>query len=463
MRRRMEVPRTIFRAYDIRGIYGGELTLATAERVGATFAAYHASKGTSGRICIGRDARTSSPDLEAAVIAGLRSGGCDVESVGMVPIPVANWWTWRGDFAGGVYITASHNPAEYNGIRFRHPDGTGFTDGNTEVRDLFFAGAPPSSAVEGDLSHVPEEEVLELFATFAAERIGSLEGMKIALDPGNGVGGVILESLFQRFGATTEIINGEPDGSFPNRPSEPAPKNIGALMSLVAEGDFDCGIAFDGDCDRCVFVDDLGRAVQTEKIGIILARELLKLRRGPVLANVPCSMVLEDEIPKLGAKLVWIRVGDVFVCEELKKHDAVLALEISAHLFAPDLTEFLFDDPLIISLKVAELLHGSGRTLAALADEIPSLPYEELKFTCPDEIKFDLNTALQADFTQRGYRVETIDGVKVWLDDGWVLLRPSNTQPVMRMFVEARTPERMLEIKAEFIKEYEKTLASLSG
>lgn len=181
------------------------------------------------------------------------------------------------------------------------------------------------------------------------------------------------------------------------------------------------------------------------------------------MANVPCSMVLEDEIPKLGAKLVWIRVGDVFVCEELKKHDAVLALEISAHLFAPDLTEFLFDDPLIISLKVAELLHGSGRTLAALADEIPSLPYEELKFTCPDEIKFDLNTALQADFTQRGYRVETIDGVKVWLDDGWVLLRPSNTQPVMRMFVEARTPERMLEIKAEFIKEYEKTLASLSG
>ena len=463
MRRRMATPRNIFRAYDIRGIYGSELTLVTAERVGATFAAYLASKGASGRICIGRDARTSSLDLEAAVTAGLRSGGCDVVSVGMVPIPVANWWTWHGDFAGGVYITASHNPAEYNGIRFRHPDGTGFTDGNTEVRDLFFADDPPVSVAEGGLSRVPEADVLELFAAFAAERIGSLAGMRIALDPGNGVGGVILESLFQRFGATTEIINGEPDGRFPNRPSEPAPKNIGALMELVAAGDFDCGIAFDGDCDRCVFVDDRGRAVPTEKIGILLVPELLKLRQGPVLANVPCSMVLEDEIPKLGAELIWIRVGDVFVCEELKKHDAILALEISAHLFAPDLTEFLFDDPLIISLKVLELLRASGRKLSELADEIPSLPYEELKFACPDEIKFDLNAALQADFTARGYRVETIDGVKVWFDDGWVLLRPSNTQPVMRMFIEARTPERLAEIRTEFTAEYEQALASLSG
>ena len=459
----MEVPRTIFRAYDIRGVFGSELTLETAERVGATFAAYLASNGASGRICIGRDARTSSPDLETAVIAGLRSGGCGVESVGMVPIPVANWWTWRGDFAGGVYITASHNPAEYNGIRFRHPDGTGFTEGNAAIRDLFFAGESPAAAADGDLTHIPEAEVLELFAAFTAKRIGSLAGMRIALDPGNGVGGVILESLFQRFGAATVIINGEPDGSFPNRPSEPSPKNISALMELVADGDFDCGIAFDGDCDRCVFVDDRGRPVQTEKIGILLARELLKLRQGPVLANVPCSMVLEDEIPKLGAELIWIRVGDVFVCEELKKHNAVLALEISAHLFAPDLTEFLFDDPLIISLKVLELLRASGRKLSELADEIPSLPYEELKFACPDEIKFDLNAALQANFTQRGYRVETIDGVKVWLDDGWVLLRPSNTQPVMRMFVEARTPERLAEIRTEFTAEYEKTLASLSG
>ena len=161
-------------------------------------------------------------------------------------------------------------------------------------------------------------------------------------------------------------------------------------------------------------------------------------------------MILEKEIPKMGGELIWIRVGDVFVCEELKKHNAAIAMEISAHFFAPGLTEFIFDDPIIFSLKLAEFISKTGKTLGDYSNEIPSYPYEELKFKCLDSIKFKVNKDLEETFTEMGYKVETIDGVKIWLDEGWVLLRPSNTQPVIRMFVEATDKGRLEEIKSEF-------------
>ena len=173
-------------------------------------------------------------------------------------------------------------------------------------------------------------------------------------------------------------------------------------------------------------------------------------------------MILEKEIPKIGGELIWIRVGDVFVCEELKKHNAAIAMEISAHFFAPGLTEFIFDDPLIFSLTLAEHIANSDLTLADLSDEIPSYPYEELKFTCLDSIKFKVNDNLEKTFTSMGYKVETIDGVKIWLDGGWVLLRPSNTQPVIRMFVEATDKNRLEEIKKEFQGHFEEAVRAVS-
>ncbi|SVE16676.1 uncharacterized protein METZ01_LOCUS469530, partial [marine metagenome] len=209
-------------------------------------------------------------------------------------------------------------------------------------------------------------------------------------------------------------------------------------------------VAYDGDADRCVFLDDEGNPVSPEKIGIIVAKSLITPDSNKILAGVPCSMILEDEIPKIGGELIWIRVGDVFVCEELKKHNAALAMEISAHFFAPGLTDFIFDDPIIFSLKLAEYLRGTGETLSNLSNAIPSYPYEEMKFTCPDALKFRVNEYLTDFFSTKGYKVETIDGVKIWLDGGWVLLRPSNTQPVIRMFVEAVDEQRLQRIKKEF-------------
>ena len=463
----MKASQDIFRAYDIRGVYGSELDAEIGEQVGLAFGNYLLRDHKGGKVSIGCDARVSSPELQEAVSVGISKAGFDVDVIGMVPIPVANFTTWKASsesnsYIAGVYITASHNPAEYNGIRFRHSDGTGYTEGNLEIKRIFFEDELKVSDKVGKITIQSTDEILDTYVDFVSEKVGSLDGMKVALDPGNGVGCVIIDRLFQKMGAETFSINNEPDGRFPNRPSEPAPKNLGDLISIMETGDYDMGIAFDGDADRCVFIDNKAKAVSAEKIGIITSRGLIKPGANKVLAGVPCSMILEDEIPKIGGELIWIRVGDVFVCEELKKHNAAIAMEISAHFFAPGLTEFIFDDPLIFSLKLAEHVSSSDKSLNALSNEIPSYPYEELKFKCQDSIKFKVNDQLEKTFVDMGYKVETIDGVKIWLEGGWVLLRPSNTQPVIRMFVEATDESKLAKIKKEFKAHFDEAVRVVS-
>ena len=463
----MSASEDIFRAYDIRGVYGEELDASIGERVGLAFGNYLLKNSSNGKVSIGCDARVSSPELQDAVSRGIAKAGFDVDIIGMVPIPVANFVTWKAHstsdpYIAGVYITASHNPAEYNGIRFRHPDGTGYTEGNIEIKRIFFEHELIEAEEEGKIVNQSTEDVLDIYVDFVAGKVGSLDGMKVALDPGNGVGCVVIERLFKKMGAETFSINNVPDRRFPNRPSEPAPKNLSDLIGVMNDGDYDMGIAFDGDADRCVFIDNKSDAVSAEKIGIITSRGLIKPGANKVLAGVPCSMILEKEIPKIGGELIWIRVGDVFVCEELKKHNAAIAMEISAHFFAPGLTEFIFDDPLIFSLKLAEYVVGSEFSLAELSSQIPSYPYEELKFKCADAIKFKVNDELERRFLDMGYKVETIDGVKIWLDNGWVLLRPSNTQPVIRMFVEAEDEKILEKIKDEFKSHFDTAVRAVS-
>ncbi len=458
----MNASEDIFRAYDIRGVYGEELDAEIGERVGLAFGNYLMKTHRSGKISIGCDARVSSPELQMAVSRGVSKAGFGVDVIGMVPIPVANYFTWKSNlnsenYIAGVYITASHNPAEYNGIRFRHPDGTGFTEGNIEIKKIFFEDELVESEA-GIIEELSTELVLEDYMNFVSKKVGSLKGIKVALDPGNGVGCVVVDRIFKKLGADTFCINDVPDGTFPNRPSEPAPKNLGDLMQAMSGKDFDFAVAFDGDADRCVFIDEDVNPVSAEKIGIIVSKSLITPESNKVLAGVPCSMILEKEIPKIGGELIWIRVGDVFVCEELKKHNAAIAMEISAHFFAPGLTEFIFDDPIIFSLKLAEFILNTGKSLGEYSNAIPSYPYEELKFKCPDSVKFDVNDDLEKTFTEKGYKVETIDGVKIWLDGGWVLLRPSNTQPVIRMFVEATDQNKLDEIKSEFKNYFDKSV-----
>ena len=447
----------IFRAYDIRGVYNVDLFAEDAVEIAQTFAEFIGGKGP---VCLARDGRTSSPALEAAVAAGLASSGVQVESFGLLPIPTANFATWQGGHAQGVYITASHNPAKYNGVRFRNSDGSGYTSQNDEIKRLFFEGKRrrvPWDQVgqirEGDADHL-----VDRYTHFLLKRLPGMRPLKVVLDPGNGAAAVTAARLFTEAGFVVRVINGEVDGHFPNRDPHPTEKTIGGLKKAVKKEAAAFGVAFDGDGDRCVFVDDKGRAVQTDKAGIIVAREIARRKRGAtILANIPCSMIVEEELHKIpGTRVQRVRVGDVYVCEAIRKYDASFAMEISSHYFLPDF--YIFDDPVLMALKVAQEIGESGKKLSELADEIPSYPFVEKEIHVKDELKFKAVKWLVKYYQGKNLQVDTTDGAKVQMKNGWGLLRASNTQPMVRLFAEAKTKRDLQRIVTEMEKDCAKAV-----
>ncbi len=448
---------TIFRAYDVRGIFNEELTPDIAAKIGIAFGTYLKGRG---KVIIGYDVRTSSEIMENAFIAGLASTGVDVVSTGLVPIPVLNFKTLMGDYDAGAYITASHNPPEYNGIRLRRSDGSGFTTENQEVWGIFLDNQFKLAKWNklGKISHIDNGSSINDYKDYLLQRI-KIEGrIKAVLDIGNGTAFETAPQILREAGVDVVTINGNPDGTFPSRPSEPSDKTLGELKKAVPEEGADFGAGYDGDSDRVIFVDDKGRTVQTEKLGIILCRDILKNKKGTVIANVSCSMIVEEEIEKLGGKVVRVRVGDVFVCEAIKEYNAVFALETSAHLFMPEY--YIFDDPILATLLLSKSLGETGKSLSAQVDEIPSYPYEESNLKCRDDVKFKVMEEIIKSLKNKGHSLDLIDGAKVNFDDGWVLLRPSNTSPLIRAAVEAKTKERLNEfidiVKEEFNAALEK-------
>ena len=440
----------IFRAYDIRGIYNEELDPEIVARIGMAFGTYLGGKG---KVCLGRDGRTSSVAMEQALISGMTSTGVDVVSVGLVPIPTSNYWTWKNDFTAGVYITASHNPAEYNGIRFRHPDGTGYTGGNEEIKAVYMKNDFRKASWDalGQVTYVDASTVIDDYLKFISRHFSFHRRLTLAIDPGNGVGTLTAPQVFTTLGMKVVTINDKVDGTFPGRPSEPNRETLNGLCRLVAESGADMGIGYDGDGDRSVFVDERGEMIQVEKIAVLIGREMMKRRRGPVISTVSGSMIVKEEIERSGGEVITIRVGDVFVAEAIKEHDAAFAAEDSAHFFIP--LDYYFDDPLLTSLVLAELLSGGTSTLGELSDSISSYPKTEKAHDCADAIKFEVVEDVVEHYrgiVGDGPEVVTIDGAKIIYPDGWGLIRCSNTQPKVRITVEAQTESRLGELEKEF-------------
>jgi len=440
----------IFRAYDIRGIYNTELDPVIVSKIGMALGTHLGGKG---RVSLGRDGRTSSIAIEQALVSGITSTGVDVEVIGLLPIPTANYWTWKNELDAGVYITASHNPAEYNGIRFRHPDGTGYTGGNEYIKRIYLRGefsrAPWNRL--GAVSYVDSEKVINDYIEFISRHCSFEKELKVAIDPGNGVATLSAPSAFTRLGARVVTINQEIDGTFPGRPSEPNKETLKDLELLVRSAGADLGIGYDGDGDRCVFVDERGEVIQVEKIAVLLGKHLIKKYPGPVITTVSGSMIVREEIEKAGGEVITIRVGDVFVAEAIKEHDAAFAAEDSAHFFIP--VDYNFDDPLLTSLMLADILSKEDETLGELTDEIPSYPKTENGHKCPDNIKFEVVGDVVSHYRSLNVdnmRVTTIDGARIDYADGWGLIRCSNTQPKVRITVEAQTGERLRELVTEF-------------
>ncbi|MHA1596662.1 MAG: phosphoglucosamine mutase [Candidatus Asgardarchaeia archaeon] len=429
----------IFRAYDIRGVIGKELTPEVIARIGV---AYGNSIGGRGKVAIAKDTRTSGDMVEGALASGLISTGVSVEMLGILPIPTLNYHVMSSELVGGVMITASHNPPEYNGIRFRRADGTGYTEENAKIKDMFFSDLEYKRWDEqGRVYFSDRNEVVDDYIEFVLSKNEIDRGMTVVLDCGNGTSAVVAPRLFREAGFKVITLNSNMDGTFPGRESDPVKGDLGPLISAVKSSGAEFGVAYDGDSDRAVFVDDSGNVWNPEESAVLMIRYLFEKRfKKRVVANVSCSMIVEEEVKRLGGEVFFSKVGDVFVSKVASEKDATIGVESSAHFFFPCFG-FKYDDAIFASILMAKIVSDHEVKLSEVYGTIPKYVYKKFNVECPDKKKFKVVDKMREYFEKKGEEVLTLDGVKVSYNDGWVLARPSNTEPIIRIVVEGKTDE----------------------
>ena len=433
------ISESIFRAYDIRGVYGKEITENAVQTIGRALAAYVGDEQKT--ILVGKDVRMSSKPLGKAVSEGMLSGGLNVEDIGTVTTPLLNFASVHYSKDGGVMVTASHNPPDWNGLKIWTKKGfISMGIGMETLRDIALRGKfKPAS--RGRLKRNPN--TIPDYINFVSERVKIERELNIIADPGNGSCCLLMPDIFEKTGLNATAINAEPDGSFPAHSPEPSEQTLTEVKRLVLSRKADVGVGYDADGDRALFVDDKGRMVSNTAIFIMLAEHYLKKNLGAaVVYEVSCSLAVEETIKKYGGKPVLCQVGHTYIVNEIIKENAVFGGETSGHFYFMDV--YGFDDALYTSLKIAEVLSKQDMKLSEAVDSMPEYPRIPVKnYVCPDEKKFKVVENLTKEFTKNGYKTVTLDGVKVVEDEGWFLIRSSNTQPLVRLTVEAKTQETL--------------------
>ena len=439
---------TVLRQYDIRGVVGDPLSEADASAIGRAFATLVGRRGGGRRICVGRDGRLSSPGLEAALVEGLAAGGIDVLRVGCGPTPMLYFAVFHLDADGGVMITGSHNPPDYNGFKLMMGKMSFFGDDILEIGRVAAAGDFDSGA--GTVSDRPLLD--DYVARIAADYAGVRE-LKVAWDAGNGAAGEAMVKLVGRLPGTHLLLNEEIDGTFPaHHPDPTVAENLAQIIGVVKAEGCDLGIAFDGDGDRIGVIDERGRIVWGDQLVAILAADVLSRLPGAIIiADVKASQVLFDEIARLGGTPLMGRTGHSFMKAKMAETGAPLAGEMSGHIAFAD-GYYGFDDALYAAVRVLSVVAGADESLGALRDRLPAVVNTpELRFECAEERKFavvdEVREALRAD----GAAFNDIDGVRVTTSDGWWLLRASNTQALLVARCEARDGAGLERLKADLV------------
>jgi phosphomannomutase/phosphoglucomutase len=441
----------MFRAYDIRGIYGKDLTLDIAEKIGMAFGTFI---GAGKKLAVGRDIRRGGEQLSDVVVKGLVSTGCDVEDLGVVTTPILYFAIAHRKKDGGVMITASHNPAEWNGLKLCREKGiiVGQGSGIEQVKDIIKQGKYSKAAKKGKVE--ASEGIISEYSTFVLSQISLKRKLKVILDTANSVPGIVAPKLFRQLGCEVTVLNEKLDGRFPGRHPEPKEESLQQLMQEVKRLKVDLGVGYDADGDRAVFVDDLGRLLTGDFASIVFARALISRQKRKVVIDVSCSSALEEAVKKSGGIPIIERVGRPFIMNRVLRENAVFGGERSGHFYFPHL--YGLDDGTFASLKMAEILSQSRIPLSEIIDNIPKYPSATLNVPCADEIKFKVVGNLKAEFQAKGFRILDIDGVKARNEQGWVLLRPSNTEPLVRIFAESKTQtslKQLLELAEKMLKE----------
>lgn len=446
----MSISQTIFRQYDVRGIVGTDLTEEVAYGLGRGYAAYLAMNGITGAVAIGRDNRPSGDALRDALVRGLTECGVDVVDVGVVPTPLLYWTLHHEPVVGGIQITGSHNPPEYNG--FKMCVGTGSLHGE-EIQVLYrliVGGVFPSGT--GAVRHVP---VIDRYVTDIAARVGRITRsgdatLKVVYDCGNGAAALVAPQLMTALGIDGIGLFTESDGTFPNHHPDPTvPENLEDCIRAVKASGAEIGVAFDGDADRIGVVDRDGRIIWGDHILILYARDVLA-RTGagqPIIFDVKCSQALMDGIEKAGGVPVMWKTGHSLIKDKMKEMHAPIAGEMSGHMF---FTESFYghDDALYAAARLLRIIADSGKRIDELLATVPPfVSTPELRIETDEASKFAI-VARAAEHFKATYDVIEVDGVRVLFGDGWGLLRASNTQPVIVARFEASSAERLAEIRS---------------
>jgi phosphomannomutase/phosphoglucomutase len=432
------VRREIFREYDIRGIDGKDLTEETVELLGLGIGTMMRRQGRS-RIALGRDCRPSSDRFRDALIAGMTATGASVIDIGVAPTPLLYYSIYELETEGGVMITGSHNPPEYNGFKVCIGHDSVYGDQIQEIYRIIESG----DFARG-MGHASTADVMAPYRRFILDQIKLPRGIRVAMDCGNGTACLIAPDLVAALGCEVTRLFCEMDGTFPNHHPDPTVvENMKDLQTAVKSAKLELGIAFDGDADRIGVVSDAGKIIWGDMLLILYAREILKHQPAATfISEVKCSMNLFRDIEKHGGRAIMWKTGHSLIKAKMKEEKAVLAGEMSGHMFFAD-RYFGYDDAIYAACRLLELLAHSPKPLSQMLSDIPpAFVTPEIRVQCDDDKKFEVVERVKTVF-RNSHEVIDVDGARILFPSGWGLVRASNTQDVLVMRFEADSQENL--------------------
>ena len=456
----MEITRSInshiFRGYDIRGIYNEDLFESTAYTIGKAYGTYLKQKIGGDKVIVGEDNRFSSPSLADALIKGILSTGVDVIYLGVVTSPMLYYANEIYDIRAGIMVTASHNPKEYNGFKIAFDEkGEICGDEITEFRDFVLTADFIDG--EGSLERI---DIKEAYVNMMISKFNFKKKIKVVVDGGNGTSSVIVKDVFDKLNLDVTYIYCDSNPDFPNHHPDPAEaENMVDLQNKVLELGADIGIAFDGDCDRVGCVDNEGKVISSDYYMAIMSKYILPtIDKKGIMFDVSCSKTLSDEIRKNGGEPKVYKTGNSYIKREMLKEGLLFGGEISGHTFFKD-KFYGFDDGIYAGLRMVEVIDNETKTLSEIESTLKkyySTPV--LKITVSEESKAKIVEKVKQYCLDKGYNTSTIDGARPEFDDGFAIIRMSNTSPKLTIRFEAETKERLEEMKEEFLEVVNKSI-----
>lgn len=454
----------LFGTNGIRGIVNKEMNNELALGIGMALGTLLKKTVFIPKVAIGTDARISNHMLKSAVIAGLLSIGCNVTDIGLVPTPTLQYTIRKKKFDSGIMITASHNPPEFNGIKGFNKDGTEFLNQIEEkIEKIYFDKKFTLADWNniGKLSSSKDSINLHINGIISKIDIEIIKKKKyhVVLDCGNGAGSVVTPVLLKKLGCTVTKIYCEPDGRFPGRNSEPLPENLNSLMVKVLELKADFGVAQDGDADRAIFIDNRGNYIWGDKTLALVGRYITKQKQNnTVVTPVSTSSCFIDAVKENNVKIIQTPVGSPIVAQIMKEKKAIFGGEGNGGLIFPEL-QYCRDSCMSIA-KILEILAKEKKTLSNLINKIPKYEMIKIKIPCPNNKKelINENLLLKIDRNKESKKIDYTDGIKIYSTKGWVLLRPSGTEPIYRVYSESKNKLEAKELAFKYKKLVEETI-----